>query len=83
MHVHSAIGRRVPDLSDPKRRRHAYCKEQSSGDRKAETEPSRQIRDEGTRTSPTHSGHADREKSDDEDALALPVGLHTKGVEAL
>ena len=28
MHVHSEIGRQVPDLSDPIWRRHAYCREQ-------------------------------------------------------
>ena len=46
-------------------------------------EPSQQIRDEGTRTSPTHSGHENRVKLDDEDTLCLPIRLHTKSVEAL
>ena len=83
MHVYSAICRRVSDPSDPIRQRHAYCREQSSRDRQAKTEPSIQIRDEGTRTSPTHSGHADRTKSEDENSPALSVQLHTKDVEAL
>ena len=43
----------------------------------------RKIRNGGARTSPIHSGYVDRAKSDDEDSSALPIRLHTKGVEAL
>ena len=77
MHVHSVVGRRVLDLSDPICRLRVYCRKQSSTNRKAETEPSRQIRDEGTWTSPPHSGHEDRAKSEVKNTMALPIRLHT------
>ena len=64
------------------RRRHAYCREKSSRNRKTKEKSLRKIQNEGTRTSPTHSRYADRAKSDDEDSPALPVRLHTKGIES-
>ena len=42
-----------------------------------------QIHDEATRTSPTHTRHEDRAKSDDQDSLILLVRLYLEDAEAL
>ena len=44
---------------------------------------SREVLDEGARRGPTYIGHEDRAKSDEENSLALPIGIHSEGVEAL
>ena len=76
-------GRRVSDLSDLICQQHAYCRKKSSRNRKTETEPSRQIRDERTQTSPTHFGREDIAKLYIKDTLALPIRLNTQGTEVL
>ena len=50
---------------------------------KAKPDSSREICDEGIRTSPTHTEHADRVKSNSKDPPSLPVRLHMKGVEVV
>ena len=74
---------RVPDLSDLVCRWHADCREQWSRNLEINAEPSWNICNAGTRTSPTNIGYADRVQSEDNDTSALLVQLHTKGFEVL
>ena len=83
MYVYLATDQRVLDLSGPVCLRHAHCRKRSSRNRKVETKRSREIHDEGSRTSLTHIGHVDRARSDDKEPLALPVQLHPEGAKAI
>ena len=76
MHVHSAIGQRVPNLSKHIRWWHAHCRENSNRDLKTNVEPSRQIYNEGTRTSQHILGHADRVRLVNEDSLTQSDYIH-------
>ena len=56
MYVYPATSQHVPDLSDPLCRWHDHCWKQSRKDPRIKVDPSWQICDDRTRTSPTYLG---------------------------